>query len=75
SPGGIVIDLASDNANYLEYVQYRWDAFGNLVYRHDQSGSKNLKESFSYDILNRVTNAAVSGDLSHAETFSYDGHG
>ncbi|WP_298636862.1 hypothetical protein, partial [uncultured Umboniibacter sp.] len=25
SPGGIVIDLASDNANYLEYVQYRWD--------------------------------------------------
>lgn len=47
----------------IQDVSYRWDALGNLLSRHNQSGNlgangstarKNLRESFCYDGLNRL---------------------
>ncbi len=54
-------------------LHYQWDNLGNLIYREDYSGTKTLKENFSYDLLNRVTNATVEGRT--GLNISYDASG
>ncbi|WP_444888875.1 FG-GAP-like repeat-containing protein [Microbulbifer sp. JMSA008] len=38
----------------IQNISYQWDTLGNLTSRHNQSGSKDLRESFCYDKLNRL---------------------
>ncbi|WP_444904605.1 FG-GAP-like repeat-containing protein [Microbulbifer sp. CnH-101-E] len=38
----------------IQDISYQWDTLGNLTSRHNQSGSKDLRESFCYDKLNRL---------------------
>jgi len=68
--------LTSSSPLLLGDVQkhtYSWDDIGNLTQRKDQSGSKNLTETFSYDGLNRLTSSQVTGET--AQTLSYNSLG
>jgi RHS repeat-associated protein len=62
-------------------LDLRWDHVGNVVYRHDVSwngasqSAKNIKETFAYDHLNRLTSYTLSGDASGATTVNYDSLG
>ncbi|GAA5442267.1 hypothetical protein Misp06_00441 [Microbulbifer sp. NBRC 101763] len=47
----------------VQNIRYSWDTLGNLKSRHNQSGSKDLRESFCYDALNRLVKSHIgSGD-------------
>ncbi|MCH9691792.1 MAG: hypothetical protein K0U59_06995, partial [Gammaproteobacteria bacterium] len=54
----------------IQQLSYDWDDLGNLTRRQDQSGDKDLSETFRYDELNRLTNAQVAGR--QAQTLRYD---
>jgi RHS repeat-associated protein len=62
-------------------LDLRWDHAGNVVYRHDVSwngasqSAKNIKETFAYDHLNRLTGYTLSGDATGATTVNYDSLG
>ncbi|MFA0812638.1 FG-GAP-like repeat-containing protein [Microbulbifer epialgicus] len=43
----------------IQNITYQWDTLGNLTSRHNQSGSKKLRESFCYDNLNRLIKTHV----------------
>lgn len=43
----------------IQYLDYGWDADGNLSYRQD-GGQEWLREDFAYDQLHRVTSATLS---------------
>ncbi|WP_444897527.1 RHS repeat-associated core domain-containing protein [Microbulbifer sp. SSSA005] len=45
----------------IQDLTYFWDDLGNLKYREDRSGDKNLREDFVYDELNRLKQSQVSG--------------
>ncbi|WP_444940880.1 PQQ-binding-like beta-propeller repeat protein [Microbulbifer sp. ZKSA004] len=45
----------------IQDLTYFWDDLGNLEYREDRSGDKNLREDFTYDGLNRLERSQVSG--------------
>ena len=50
------------NSYDVQDLEYQWDTLGNLNYRKEMSGSKNLTESFEYtDGMNRLTKYTVSG--------------
>lgn len=57
----------------LQNLSYNWDTLGNLTSRVEQSGAKNLSESFLYDGLNRLSSYQVAGQV--AKTVSYDSLG
>ncbi|WP_175453026.1 PQQ-binding-like beta-propeller repeat protein [Microbulbifer yueqingensis] len=57
----------------VQDLTYEWDNLGNLEYRHERSGNKDLYEEFDYDGLNRLRSAQVSGRA--AQTVKYDGFG
>ncbi|MFV8782931.1 RHS repeat-associated core domain-containing protein [Microbulbifer sp. SA54] len=59
--------------NQIQDLTYQWDNLGNLDYRHDNSGDKDLFEDFEYDALNRLKSAQVTGR--DAQTLEYDGFG
>ncbi|WP_444889448.1 RHS repeat-associated core domain-containing protein [Microbulbifer sp. DLAB2-AA] len=54
----------------IQNQTYAWDSLGNLDYRHDQSGTKDLFEDFDYDDLNRLKSAQVTGRT--AQAVQYD---
>ena len=54
----------------IQDLSYQWDTVGNLNYRKEQSGNKNLEENFLYDGLSRLTSYHVMGQT--AKTISYD---
>lgn len=54
----------------IQDLSYQWDTVGNLNYRKEQSGNKDLEENFLYDGLNRLTSYHVVGQT--AKTISYD---
>jgi len=54
----------------LQDLTYHWDDVGNLAYREDRSGGKDLHEDFEYDGLNRLTRSQVQGR--EAEEVRYD---
>ncbi len=43
----------------IQNINYQWDTLGNLTSRHNQSGKKDLRESFCYDELNRLIKTHV----------------
>ncbi len=71
----------------VQNIHYKWDSVGNLKYRDNQTpyksnggGTKNLKESFCYDGLNRLIKtvsgvASASPNCSGAVDVFYDGLG
>ena len=52
----------------VQDLSFAWDAIGNLVSRVDVG--QGLEEVFTYDVLNRLTNAAVTGGPSMALTYN-----
>lgn len=46
----------------VQDLYYQWDANGNLTERHENSGVKNLVETFTYDRLNRLLTFGVGAD-------------
>ncbi|WP_444936016.1 FG-GAP-like repeat-containing protein [Microbulbifer sp. JMSA004] len=46
----------------IQDITYQWDTLGNLTSRHNQSGSKNLRESFCYDNLNRLIKTHIGSN-------------
>ena len=59
----------------VQNEQYQWDGLGNLAQRQDVNAG--LTESFQYDDLNRLSNAAVSGSsvIVPSLSMSYDAFG
>lgn len=53
----------------IQDLSYQWDTVGNLSYRVEQSGNKDLAEDFGYDGLNRLTSYQVVGET--AKIISY----
>jgi RHS repeat-associated protein len=57
-------------SNIVENFSYTYDVLGNVLTRAD--ANQNLTETFTYDILNRMTSAQVSQNIAPAKTFAYD---
>ncbi|MDM3872664.1 SpvB/TcaC N-terminal domain-containing protein, partial [Porticoccus sp. W117] len=57
----------------VQDLEYQWDTIGNLQWRDEKSGNKNLRENFLYDGLNRLTSYQVVGQA--AKTVQYDALG
>ncbi|UTW45819.1 VCBS repeat-containing protein [bacterium SCSIO 12696] len=57
----------------VQDLEYEWDTIGNLEWREEKSGNKNLRENFGYDDLNRLTSYQVVGQA--AKTVQYDALG
>jgi hypothetical protein len=51
--------LNPDTGYDVQNLEYDWDALGNLEWRKDLSGPKNLTEEFVYDELNRLKTQTV----------------
>lgn len=60
-------------SSILQNLQYDWDNKGNLSYRKDLT--KNLREDFTYDSLNRVTQSRVSGAGNVTTNIAYNAIG
>ena len=41
----------------VQNLTYQWDRLSNLTVRHERSAGKNLRDTFTYDSLNRLTRA------------------
>lgn len=61
---------AGANASVASFA-YMWDTVGNLQWRKDPT--QNLEEFFQYDLLNRVTQADITGGTT--KTHQYDSIG
>ena len=57
----------------VQALTYEWDLVGNLTERGETSMGKTLTETFTYDTLNRLTQAQVTGRT--AQTVRYDALG
>ena len=57
----------------LQGLTWEWDLVGNLTERSEGSAGKSLTETFTYDTLNRLTQAQVAGES--ARRVSYDALG
>ena len=60
-------------AGDVQDLTYAWDALGNLTRRREQSGSKDLTETFAYDGLNRLKSSTVASRST--VTATYDSYG
>ncbi len=58
----------------VQDLEYHWDTLGNLNYRKEMSGSKNLTENFTYDALNRLETHQVSGEAQVAIGYEANGN-
>ncbi|AWF81645.1 hypothetical protein BTJ40_12865 [Microbulbifer sp. A4B17] len=54
----------------VQNITYQWDTLGNLVSRHNRSSSKNLRESFCYDNLNRLIKNHIGSSNYNCSTLS-----
>ncbi|MDP5211255.1 hypothetical protein, partial [Microbulbifer sp. 2205BS26-8] len=54
----------------IQSISYQWDTLGNLTSRHNQSGSKNLRESFCYDDLNRLIKTHIGSSNINCDSLS-----
>lgn len=61
------------NTSTIQYLDYSFDAIGNLKYRRDLV--KGYSEYLSYDNINRLTSSTVSGLHSNYSNFTYDTNG
>src|SRR5262249_52648813 len=63
-----------DNDNLIQSWQFEYDSFGNLRSRsHADALRPPSRETFGYDVLDRLKTAEVSG--SESERFDYDANG
>ncbi|TQV89601.1 FG-GAP-like repeat-containing protein [Aliikangiella coralliicola] len=69
---GRLQSINTGSSGLIQDLRYQFDAIGNLTQRKELSGSKNLLESFSYDGLNRLTQANHNNGT---QTFTYDAVG
>ena len=53
----------------IQALGYEWDLVGNLTARGETSVGKMLTEAFTYDTLNRLTSAQVTGRTAQAVTY------
>jgi len=77
---GRLENLSAYNASGVEIqeVDYLFDVLGNLKERHDLSASTNLRETFDYDSLNRLTAVDLSidaGQVFNTMSLQYDASG
>lgn len=63
----------SNSATLQNYV-YEWDTVGNLAMRRDLAQSPQVEERFSYDSLDRLTQATLNGSPSLSVTYGPDGN-
>ena len=57
----------------IQNLEYSWDDIGNLEHRIERSGSKNLREDFEYDGLNRLTKSTTqSNGQTQEQALTYD---
>ncbi len=70
---------ASKSSLDIQFQRYVFDGQRNLHLRHDQSGSKNVRERFTYDGLNRLTQVDIKlgSNMTEAtyQNYSYDARG
>lgn len=52
--GRLLSLVDSNGATLVQDLQMRWDAIGNLTFRRDSGGGRNLSERFEYDARNRL---------------------
>jgi len=70
----LAILAGTNNTNSIvENFSYTYDVLGNVLTRADTNES--LTETFTYDILNRVTSATVSQNVAPVKSFTYDAIG
>jgi RHS repeat-associated protein len=71
--GRLTTILAGTGTSYIvENFSYTYDTLGNVLTRGD-ANENNLTETFTYDVLNRLTSAQVSQSIPPLlKTFAYD---
>ena len=70
---GRLLSIASGAGNSVQSSSYTYDLLGNPLSRTDDT--QNLSESFTYDPLNRLLTATVSGSVAPAKAYSYNSIG
>jgi len=64
--------LAGTGTSYIvENFSYTYDTLGNVLSRAD-ANENNHTETFTYDVLNRLTSAQVSRNIAPLKSFAYD---
>ena len=72
--------ISTMTGNNIQNLLFKYDGLGNLKERTDNSGSKQLFESFEYDDLNRLEDISTydsndSSSLMHQTTVDYHANG
>lgn len=70
---GRLMTIAAGAGSAVQNVAYGYDRLGNPLVRAD--ANTGLSENFTYDALNRLTQATNSLNTAATKTFSYDGIG
>jgi RHS repeat-associated protein len=73
APTGRLLMTDAGNGNAVQNLSYTYDALGNVLSRTD--ANENMAESFTYDVLNRLTSASIASNISPVKTFSYSAIG
>jgi RHS repeat-associated protein len=70
---GRLQSIAAGTGNSVQSSAYTYDLLGNPLSRTDDT--QNLSESFTYDPLNRLLTATVSGSVAPAKAYAYNSIG
>jgi RHS repeat-associated protein len=70
---GRLQSIAAGAGNSVQSSAYTYDLLGNPLSRTDDT--QNLSESFTYDPLNRLLTATVSGSVAPAKAYAYNSIG
>lgn len=63
----------STDPTHLQYLEYNYDAVGNINWIKDWKAGNPQQQSFNYDGLNRLTSAVVSGGSgTYSQTYTYN---
>jgi RHS repeat-associated protein len=65
--------VAGNSNNAVQNLSYTYDVLGNVLSRTDFN--ENVAESFTYDVLNRLTQSSIASNISPIKTFSYNAIG
>ncbi|MEJ8568906.1 putative Ig domain-containing protein [Elongatibacter sediminis] len=74
----VALDAYGSDGVEIQRLSYEFDSLGNLLGRHDTSGSRDLQETFRYDLMNRLKSVMLSSEGAEAvETLrlEYDASG
>ncbi len=74
---GALASITTGASAQIQYLEYDFDNLGNLEARYDYNqkwlGQTGVTETFTYDALNRLTNATINGTT--AKSYQYDAVG